>query len=229
MSFAAELQDPYVVGEDVATAALAAAPWRRFGALGDSLVAGAGDLIEGYRPVYWVDRVRDALDGGRARIDHLNVGERNSVIADILDAQLPRVLSFRPDLVLVDGGANDLFSGDFDLDVTAARLETLVGTLVSTGATVVTFTLFGMARNLTIPEPWGSRLLSRMDAWQATVRNVGRERGAHVIDFASHPAAGDPAMYSSDLIHLNTRGHAIAATAAVRFLASIAKVTGAGP
>lgn len=219
-SYEIELRDPEVIDDDVAVGLLDGAPWTRFAALGDSLIAGAGDYAEGYRREYWVDRLTNVLASARPGLAALNVGVRDKLIGDVIDDQLPQVLRFRPDLVLVDGGGNDMFYESFDVTLTESRFEALVVALKSTGADVVTFTMFGMRQDLHLPEPAGSRLEGRMEAWQHAVRCVSQRQGTILIDFEANPAAGRPDLYSDDLIHLNTRGHAVAATQAIETLSS---------
>ncbi len=214
-----ESTDPHVLAPHRAAHLLRNAPWHRMAVLGDSILAGVGDQIPGYRPVYWAERVAEAL-----RTDHdityLNVAERDRRIDEIIEDQLPGVLAFNPDLVLVDGGGNDLFAADCDEDHVARRYEELVSRLSQSRATVVTFTTFGISRGVELPEPWGSRLLARYDRLQAHTRDVAQRHGTVFADFERHPMAGDPSIYSADLLHGNTKLHAIAASGAIEALGS---------
>jgi lysophospholipase L1-like esterase len=216
----AERADPHVIGTERARDILAAAPWTRVAALGDSLVAGAGDAVQGYAPTYWVDRVVGHLRSAQPGLLYVNEGERDQRLRRVIEHQLPRVLAFGPDLVIADGGGNDLFVEHHDAGRATARYEHLIDSLLVTGATVVTFTMFGMPRDLSFPEPFGSRLATRMGHWQQVVRDVAHARGTILIDFEHHPLAGDPRLYSDDMVHLNARGHAVAASCAVEALAA---------
>jgi hypothetical protein len=48
---------------------------------------------------------------------------------------------------------------------------------------------------------------------------VAADHGALHISFIDHPASADPGIFSSDLLHLNARGHAIVAAETIRGLA----------
>jgi hypothetical protein len=47
---------------------------------------------------------------------------------------------------------------------------------------------------------------------------VAARHGAVFVDFTTHPAGADDGIYSSDGIHFNCRGQAIAATETIRAL-----------
>jgi lysophospholipase L1-like esterase len=213
-----ESTDPLVLAPHSEDALLRAAPWRRLAMLGDSIVAGVGEPLEGYRTLPWGDRVAAALRRRTPGLQYLNVAERDRTVAEIADDQLPGVLAFAPDLVVVNGGGNDMFRAEFAIDDVRAVFEPMVARLVGSGATVVTFTMLGLSRGAQLPEPWGSRLMSRYALVQRMVREVAATHRTVLVDYERHPASGDPGIYASDLIHLNMRGHAIVASAAMEAL-----------
>jgi len=215
-----ESTDPHVIAPYRADILLRGAPWHRFAMLGDSIVAGVGEPVAGYRTQPWGDRVAAALRHQNPSLQYLNVGERDRTVAEIAADQLPGVLAFNPDLVVVNGGANDLFRKDFAIERVREIYEPMVAALVQTGATVFTFTMLGLSRGVELPEPWGSRLMSRYALLQGMTRDVARRHGTLFVDYERHRASGDPALYSSDLIHGNMRGHAIVASAAIECLGS---------
>jgi hypothetical protein len=79
--------------------------------------------------------------------------------------------------------------------------------------------MFEVARVITYPEPFGSRLDERYPWIQRLVRDVARELGCVLIDFGADDVPLDLGMWSADRLHLNARGHAIAADVALRALA----------
>lgn len=213
-----ETTDPRVLDGSEEQRLLRGAPWRRLGALGDSIVQGIGDPVDGYDERSWLDRVADALRREQPGLDVLNLGRRDRVAAEIARDQLPAVEAFAPDLVFVNGGANDMFRGRFDPEAVRAEYEPMIARLVATGATVVTWTMFDIRQALELPEPWGSRLAERYDPLQELVRDVSRRYDTVLVDFGAESASTDPGIYSADLLHLNMRGHAIAASMAIRRL-----------
>jgi lysophospholipase L1-like esterase len=210
-----ESTDPFVLAPHAEDALLRTAPWHRVAMLGDSIVAGVGEPLDGYRTMPWGDRVADALRRRTPSVQYLNVAERDRTVAEIAGDQLPGVLAFAPDLVVVNGGGNDMFRKEFAIDDVRAVYESIVARLVQTGATVLTFTMLTLSRGVELPEPWGSRLLSRYALVQDMTREVAARHGTVLVDYERHPASGDPGIYASDLIHLNMRGHAIVASAAI--------------
>lgn len=213
-----ESTDPHVLPAHRGAAMLAGAPWRRFAMLGDSIVAGVGDPTPGYRDVPWGDRVAEALRRAQPGLQYLNVGERDRTVDEVAEEQLPGVLAFGPHLAAVNGGANDMFRRHFDAAAVAHRHEGLVTALAASGATVITWTMFGLRRGVDLPEPWGSRLRGRYTLVQDLVRDVAARHDTIFVDFEAHPLSGDPSIYSADLIHLNRRGHAVVASEIVAAL-----------
>jgi lysophospholipase L1-like esterase len=210
-----ESTDPHVLPVHAEDALLRTAPWRRLALLGDSIVAGVGEPLQGYRTLPWGDRVADALRRRNPSLQYLNVAERDRTVAEIARDQLPGVLAFAPDLVVVNGGGNDMFRKAFAIDDVRAVYEPMVATLARSGATVVTFTMLGLSRSARLPEPWGSRLMSRYALVQDMTRTVAARHGTVLVDYERHAVSGDPGIYATDLIHLNMRGHAIVASAMI--------------
>jgi len=146
-----ESTDVHVVAAHTENALLRDSSWHRFAMLGDSIAAGVGDPLDGYRSAPWADRLADALARQRPELQYLNVAERDREVEDIVRDQLPGVLAFRPDLVGVNGGANDMFRREFDVERVRARYEPMVAELTSTGATVMTWTMLGLSATRSCP------------------------------------------------------------------------------
>jgi lysophospholipase L1-like esterase len=208
-----------VLSAEQAGAALTGAPWRRAAALGDSLVAGTGDRLPGMEHRSWVDRVFDAVRVHQPGLETLNAGVRDVLIDAVVAEQLPRILAFDADLVIVNGGGNDMLRRRFDAEGVARSYRELVGRLADGRRTVAVFTMFEASRVIAYPEPFRSWIAERYGSLQGLVRDVAREHGCVLIDFGADDVPLSLDMWSRDGLHLNSRGHALAGAIAVRALA----------
>jgi lysophospholipase L1-like esterase len=213
-----ELADPDVLGGHQEHVLLRELPWSRFAVLGDSVAEGVGDPVAGYAGLYWADRVVRAMRTQRPSLAYLNLGRRGLLAAEVREQQLAQALAFAPDLAAVCAGGNDTMLRRFDHEAVERELDATVGALRDGGADVLLFTLFDIGQAVEMPEPWGSRLRDRLSSLALVTTSVARRHDALLIDCATHPRAADPSIYSSDMMHLNMRGHAIAAGAAIRTL-----------
>jgi lysophospholipase L1-like esterase len=224
---ARERLDPDCLPPSVLADMLASSPWRRFAVLGDSIAAGVGDPVDGYRDVSWADRLDDALRGRDVTSDtggaprrttaHLNLGVRGLRAGEIRATQLDEVLAFGPDLVVATAGANDMLARRFDPERVEDELHAIVGPLAASGALVVTFGLLDLSRVAGVPDGARAGLRQGLEAINAvTTRVTARHRGLFV-DFFEDPAVGDH-MMSADQLHANRRGHAHIAAVTARAL-----------
>ena len=110
----------------------------------------------------------------------------------------------QPNLVAFVSGTNDLLRRRFDPDALRDDIETTQGTLAAIGATVITFTLPDLGDIMPIARMVRARLL-RMNE---VIREAAARSGTIVCDFAAHPVASDPRLWSDDRLHANTAGHA---------------------
>ena len=61
--------------------------------------------------------------------------------------------------------------------------------------------------------PLARRLAPRLDALNAAIRAAAARTDALLVDFAAHPVASDPRLWSPDRLHANAAGHARIAAA----------------
>ncbi len=140
---------------------------------------------------------------------YANLAVRGRSARQIRAEQLERALAMRPDLVTAVAGLNDLMRLRFDAHDVAAEVEAMQRPLVAAGATVLTFSLPDLSRVLPLARPLSVRVL----AWSRTLRAVCDRTGAILVDFAAHPVASDPRLWSADRFHANADGHALIAQA----------------
>jgi lysophospholipase L1-like esterase len=212
-----EQNDPYLISDDEARRLLAAAPWRRFLVLGDSIAEGMGEPSPGYADLTWFERVRGVLSAAQPDLALLNLARRDLRAAAVVSEQLPEGLAFAPDLAVVIAGGNDLFGRVFDPDAVEAELDKIVAGLTGVGATVVLVTLMDIVK--AVPQLAGGAM-ERLPVLNDRIRAVARRHDGLVLDAFIHPMCADRNVYSADFKHPTMRGHAILATETLRVLAT---------
>ena len=214
--------DPHTLSDEVAAALLLDAPWRRFAVIGDSMAAGVGDDVPGYPSGGWAATVARVLTLVHPDLAYLNLGERDRYAAEVREQQLPRALSFRPDLAVVLAGGNDLLRRRFDPDPLATELDAMVGALRDQGCDVVTYGLLDITRSDLMPAEYTGPLQERLRRYGDVAAGVAARRGAVHIVMTNHPAGAERSTYSADLLHASARGHAVIAAVTIRRLAELA-------
>lgn len=178
----------------------------RYLVLGDStMVAEGGTYTTGIA----VETARHLARGRRVELK--NVAVSGAQVTDVLHDQLPRIGTFRPDVVLLAAGANDV------THLTSARsverdLEQIVNALIAMNCDV-RIVLTG-APDMSTP-PRIPRLLRPVAGWRTKVLNrvFRRKAEQHGLTFAriaeeTGPLfARDKSLFSSDAFHPNERGY----------------------
>ncbi|WP_040791384.1 SGNH/GDSL hydrolase family protein [Nocardia paucivorans] len=213
-----ETNDPLVIPTATARELLSGVPWRRYAVLGDSIAQGIGDPSPGYRPCGWAERVVDALTTVQPELRYLNTGRMGATSAQVLAEQVPRVLDFRPDLVHVICGGNDLFAHT-DLVELRANLDAIFSALTDTGALLCTFTMADVwdVERMAPMRPMRTRMADLNDV----IRETATRYDALLVDFWDHPLRLRPDLMSDDLIHFTTGGHAVVASEVIRALGRV--------
>lgn len=214
-----EPADRLCLGPGEARQLLAGSPWRRFVAVGDSVVAGTGDPVDGFRDISWADRLAEWLDAAVGPVAYANLGVPTLRAAEVRATQLGPALAFRPDLAVVVAGGNDALRRSFDPVAVERQLEAIVAPLAAAGATVVTFGLFDLSRTQFVPVPMRAGLRERLSTLNRVVRGLTEQVGGVHVDFVDHVAL-DESLLSADMVHANRRGHAVIAADVARALAA---------
>lgn len=188
----------------VSAPATAARPFERYVAIGDSSTEGLDDPDGrgGYRG--WANRLAERVAVAQGGLLYANLAVRGRRTSQILDQQLGRALELRPRLATLFAGTNDVVARRFDAAEVAADIERIERELVRAGATVLTFTL----PDMTPVMPLARRLAPRIEALNRALRGAAARSGARLVDFAAHPVASDPRLWSEDRLHANAVGHA---------------------
>jgi lysophospholipase L1-like esterase len=182
--------------------------WRRVVGVGDSVIAGIGDPVDGFADTSWFDQVTARLGPG---ITSTNLGVVGLRATAIRETQLTRALALRPDLVPLSAGGNDMFARDFDPGAVADELDRMVSALRRRGADVLMFGFYDIGHLLDVPPTVRQRLRSNNRTLAAITAAVATRHGAIHVDNSHRHVA--PELMSGDHIHFNRRGHAHIAAA----------------
>jgi lysophospholipase L1-like esterase len=195
--------------------------FERYVAVGDSTAEGLDDPDGrgGYRG--WANRLAERIAREQGGLLYANLAVRGRRTREVLDEQLDEALAMRPDLAAVVSGTNDILRPHFDAEGVARDIERMQRALIETGATVVSFTL----PDLTPVMPLARPLRGRIQRFARALVEASARSGAFVVDFAAHPVASDPRLWSEDRLHANALGHSRIADA----LAEALSLPGAGP
>ncbi|MET8528297.1 SGNH/GDSL hydrolase family protein [Micromonospora sp. NPDC005172] len=213
-----ESTDPYCLRPGEAAELLHAHPWRRFVALGDSVVEGMCEPTPGYPDVQWVDRLAAELRVVRPELAYANLGRRGLRAHQVRATQLAPALAFTPDLALVVCGGNDAFSPAYDADAVDAELTGTIGALRDEGADVITVGMFDVSHSPAVPEHVRAGLGERMRRLSAHTARLAERLGTIHVHLTDHPLTADATLYSTDGRHGSARSDAIATAETLRAL-----------
>ncbi|WP_433121161.1 SGNH/GDSL hydrolase family protein [Micromonospora sp. CA-246542] len=213
-----ESTDPYCLRPGEATELLRAHPWRRFVALGDSVVEGMCEPTPGYPDVQWVDRLATELRAVRPELTYVNLGRRGRRAHQVRATQLAPALAAEPDLALVVCGGNDAFHPAYDADAVDVELTSIIEELRDAGADVITIGMFDVSHSPAVPEHMRAGLGERMRRLSAHTARLADRLGTVHVHLTDHPLTADATLYSTDGRHGSGRSDAIATAETLRAL-----------
>ncbi|KQY32150.1 MULTISPECIES: SGNH/GDSL hydrolase family protein [Nocardia] len=210
-----EETDPDCIDDASAAAMLDGAPWRRLAVIGDSTAIGLGAPYRGYRRLTSFARMADTLAMAVGPINYMNLGTPWATSRQVVEEQKDLMVAFKPDLVMISCGGNDLMAETPDYAAIAANLTELFEAGKSIGAQTMTMTLADA-----FPDAAMVRFRSSLARLNELVRGIAAEHDAILIDLWHHSVGHRPDVMSNDRIHFNMSGHAVLAAEAVKALAA---------
>jgi acyl-CoA thioesterase I len=162
-------------------------------AVGDSLTAGLGVAEEDNYPT----QLQRRLDAEGLRYRVINSGVSGETSSGAL-SRLNWILSLKPDIVILETGANDGLRG-VDPELTRKNIEKIVATLQE--KKIITI-LAGMRMV-------GNLGLGYTDPFRQLYLDVAKESGVIFMPFFLEGVATDQALNISDGIHPNRQGYEI--------------------
>ena len=181
--------------------------FQRFIVCGDSYSEGMTDEIVDGKYRGWADRVADQMSRSHPEFTYMNLAIRGKIIAQVVTDQVPIALKYvtgKDTLISFHAGANDALRPGYQSDVVTALYQETVRTIAASGATVLLFTVLEKTGN----KGKGSEIWEkRFSEFNKSVRAVGAEVGAIVVDANEEHFLSDRRFLAFDRLHLNSMGH----------------------
>lgn len=174
-------------------------------AMGDSSVFGVGDHGNDIPSVGfgWTGRIAHDLKAER----FVNVAKNGARARHLPTNQLPAVIAYRPHMVLICIGTNDVLRGDFSTEEIRSCLETICKAAVEIGSLVVILGLPDPIR--TAPGPMALRriLSDRVILINEILDDIASEGLAIVVPTWNSRIAHERRMWHVDRMHPSALGH----------------------
>ncbi|PHE93143.1 lipase [Bacillus wiedmannii] len=178
--------------------------WKRFVSIGDSFTEGIGDEVEGIALKSWVDHLVQLCEKD---IEYANFAKRGLVTKEIRSQQLEKALTFNPDLVSIIAGANDVLKGRWDHQAYKNDMEFMIDTLSKTDADIIIASLPDFTVRLPFSSEKKQVLKEQLLEANEIILSLSREYKLHHVDFWNHHLVNDNTLWSTDLIHPNSKGY----------------------
>lgn len=178
--------------------------WKRFVAIGDSFTEGIGDEVEGITLKSWVDHFVQLCVND---IEYVNFAKRGLVTKEIRLQQLEKALTFKPDLVSLIAGANDVLKGRWNHQAYKNEMEFMIDKLSKTDADIIIANLPDFTVRLPFSSEKKQVIQEQLLEANDVIRSLSREYKLHHIDFWNHQLVNDNTLWSTDLIHPNSKGY----------------------
>jgi hypothetical protein len=161
-------------------------PIARYAAIGD----GFSSPRHGGIPC-WTEVLTAELARAGSPVAHLNLAQRGATSDDVLDDQIPRALAFRPDLVTVVCGLNDVFTWwPNDFSRYGAHLKQILLSLRdgAPGAMVISATCPNNVQCLPLADAVSRHLANAVELLNEITRSICIRLQIPFVDFAEAPA-----------------------------------------
>ncbi|KMP90856.1 lipase [Bacillus wiedmannii] len=178
--------------------------WKRFVSIGDSFTEGIGDEVEEIALKSWVDHFVQLCVND---IEYANFAKRGLVTKEIRTQQLEKALTFNPDLVSIIAGANDVLKGHWDHQEYKNNMEFMIDTLSKTDADIIIASLPDFTVRLPFSSEKKQVLKEQLLEANEIILSLSREYKLHHVDFWNHHLVNDNTLWSTDLIHPNSKGY----------------------
>lgn len=173
-----------------------------FVAIGDSFTEGLNDALPDGSFRGWADRLAEILAEGRDGFRYANLALRGKMLDEIIEEQVPAALDFRPELVALCAGGNDIIVPGADVDETAAKLEFGVAALRDAGITVLLFTGPDLKQMSLMNILRGKIAIYNAHLWAIATRH-----GATIVDLWAMDPLHDLRAWSDDRLHFAPDAH----------------------
>ncbi|MBW7477300.1 SGNH/GDSL hydrolase family protein [Paenibacillus oenotherae] len=182
--------------------------WKRFTAIGDSFTEGKGDDVGELQCISWVEHFAERMRHEEPAFKSVNLAQGGLITREIMEQQLERALSLKPDLVSIITGGNDIMKGVWNEGEFRKLLGDMLSAIRSQGAVIIVGNIADFA--LTIPVlkmPKKIELQRLIRDANSVIAELARQHNAVHLDFWSRPDSRDLAHFSADFIHPNAAGY----------------------
>ncbi|PFV00600.1 lipase [Bacillus cereus] len=178
--------------------------WKRFIAIGDSFTEGIGDEVEGIALKSWVDHFVQLYVND---IEYVNFAKRGLVTKEIRSQQFEKALTIKPDLVSLIAGANDVLKGRWNHQAYKNDMEFMIDKLSKIEADIIIANLPDFTVRLPFASEKKQVIKEQLLEANDVIRSLSKEYKLHHVDFWSHQLVNDNTLWSTDLIHPNSKGY----------------------
>lgn len=206
--------------------------WQRVVTVGDSVNEGLWDPVDtsldmttfenqsahNETPLFgWTDRLAGHLSARRVEqglppVQYANLAIRGKLIRYIVEQEVPQALALKPDLVIMDGGGNDILRPGHSLDRIMAYIEHGVRQIRESGADVI-YCLPNQP-----PSEEMNYIRGTTSDYATRLYELANKLDIYLCDTWAYPNLADPRLWSQDLIHPSPECHERLAQIALRGL-----------
>lgn len=206
--------------------------WQRVVTVGDSVNEGLWDPVDtsldmttfenqsahNETPLFgWTDRLAGHLSARRVEqglspVLYANLAIRGKLIRYIVEQEVPQALALKPDLVIMDGGGNDILRPGHSLDRIMAYIEHGVRQIRESGADVI-YCLPNQP-----PSEEMNYIRGTTSDYATRLYELANKLDIYLCDTWAYPNLADPRLWSQDLIHPSPECHERLAQIALRGL-----------
>lgn len=153
----------------------------------------------------WADRLAAHLSWHReqkelAPVNYANLAIRGKLIRYIVESEIPQALALHPDLVIMDGGGNDILRPGTSVDQVVHFYEYGLKQIRFSGADALI---------LLPPQPSSSLSLTRTKSadYCARLHSLANRYDCYIVDLWDYPTFTDSRLWCQDRLHPNPEGH----------------------
>jgi lysophospholipase L1-like esterase len=184
-------------------------PGVRYVAIGDSFTEGVGDVLPDGSFRGWADLVAAGLSAALSErgepLEYANLAIRGRLLRPIVTDQLDAALALdpAPDLLTLNGGGNDMLRPGVHLDGLLELTEHAINRCVAAGVRIVLLS----GADPTAQLPLGRFVHRRATYLTAGLADLCAKHSVTLVNVFGDKEIREPAYWTSDRLHLNSRGH----------------------
>lgn len=173
-------------------------------AIGDSFTVGIGDEVEGAELKSWVEYLSELYE---PKLEYTNLARRGLITKQIRTRQLDKAIKLQPDVVSIISGANDILKGYWSRKEYEKDMEYMIEALSKSETAIIIANLPDFTVRLPMPVEQKEVVKKQLIEANEVIQALSDKFKLIHFDFWNHPISNDPAFWSKDLIHPNSKGY----------------------